>query len=237
MKLTSLATFMVASSFCIANFSLLNGGLKENKPTTIAYDCSFDPGEGSDEGIKIVTVEDGKRVSAPSFTFKDGYAFSYWWYIDPNEEFDFNTPIHEAMDFSASYVVEGTPVTHNITYVLNGGSFNVSYSAPLTYVEGVYLALPNETNLSKLNYTFDGWYKSSDLSGERYTGIGTNNTLDLTFYAKWKEIEATSYSVIFNSNGGTINSGLINSYKEGSETILPSDVTRDGYIFEWMVFK
>ncbi|SEH74478.1 Listeria/Bacterioides repeat-containing protein [Ruminococcus flavefaciens] len=43
---------------------------------------------------------------------------------------------------------------------------------------------------------------------------------------------AASSTVTLNTNGGTINSGNITSYSEGTGAILPTDVTKEGYAFE-----
>lgn len=42
---------------------------------------------------------------------------------------------------------------------------------------------------------------------------------------------ASSYSVTYNTNGGTINSGNITEYTEGTGATLPTDVTKEGYVF------
>ena len=42
---------------------------------------------------------------------------------------------------------------------------------------------------------------------------------------------AASYSVTYNTNGGTINSGNITEYTEGTGATLPTDVTKEGYVF------
>ena len=43
---------------------------------------------------------------------------------------------------------------------------------------------------------------------------------------------AATSTVTLNTNGGTINSGNITSYSEGTGAILPTDVTKEGYAFE-----
>ena len=47
-----------------------------------------------------------------------------------------------------------------------------------------------------------------------------------------KEPENTTYQVILHTNGGTINTGSITEYDKNNGVTLPTDVTKDGYIFD-----
>ncbi len=66
-------------------------------------------------------------------------------------------------------------------------------------------------------------YTMYDEEGSLYTQLPYNSK---TLY---KKIE---YTVQFNENGGTINSGNINKYIYGVGATLPIDVTKTGYIFD-----
>lgn len=46
------------------------------------------------------------------------------------------------------------------------------------------------------------------------------------------ELPAVTSNVTLNTNGGTINSGDITTYEEGTGATLPTDVTKDGYTFD-----
>ena len=75
-------------------------------------------------------------------------------------------------------------------------------------------------------YTFDGWYKSADCSGEAVTTI-TDTTA--TLYAKWTP---NTYQVTLHTNDGIIAEGQnISSYTYGIGATLPTSVTREGYTF------
>lgn len=43
---------------------------------------------------------------------------------------------------------------------------------------------------------------------------------------------STTYGISFNTNGGTINSGNVETYNKGEGATLPTDVTREGYTFD-----
>ncbi len=67
-----------------------------------------------------------------------------------------------------------------INYVLNGGT-NVAYPES-DYIPGNVVVLQKPT---KTGYTFDGWYKSADFSGDPITQISSSENSDITLYAKW----------------------------------------------------
>ena len=60
------------------------------------------------------------------------------------------------------------------------------------------------------------------------TSISTTAVGAKTYYAKWTP---NTYTVNFNANGGTINSGKVTSYTYGTGATLPTDVTKTGYTF------
>jgi len=109
----------------------------------------------------------------------------------------------------------------------NGGTIN---SGNVTkYVKGVGVTLPTEDNITKPGYKFEGWYSNAALNGTRYYTIGTNETGTKNFWAKWSPAK---YSVTFNPNGGTINSGNVMEYSYGDTVTLPTNVTKEGYDFK-----
>lgn len=118
---------------------------------------------------------------------------------------------------TAGDVVLGSQST-TITLEPNGGTLP-EYSL----VEGAALPIP-----SKTGYTFAGWYENPEFNGNPVTDIPTDSTGELTFYAKWT---VNTYTVTFDANGGTINSGEVTSYTYGVGATLPTDVTRSGYAF------
>ena len=141
-----------------------------------------------------------------------------------------------------------TPNTYTITFDAQGGTTTLN-SLPVIYGSDDNNKLDPGLNPTKVGYTFEGWfdaptggnqvYKMSngscmkgaywtnpwDVNGTGATWQYTNN---VTLYAHWTP---NTYTVNFNANGGTINSGNVTSYTYGTTTTLPGNVTKTGYTF------
>lgn len=72
-------------------------------------------------------------------------------------------------------------VQSTITYM--DGESEITGLTPTTYLEGIGATLPTE--VTKQDYTFDGWYNNAGLTGDVVTEIGTSATGNKTFYAKF----------------------------------------------------
>ncbi len=84
----------------------------------------------------------------------------------------------------------------------------------------------------KEGYQFTGWTSNSadvtfaDPTATQTTFIMPDSDVHIT-----ATVPGTSYAVTLNPNGGTVNSGNITSYEYGTGAVLPTDVTKSGYIF------
>ena len=86
----------------------------------------------------------------------------------------------------------GSSVEHKIIYELNGGTNNSANPTLFLEYLTVYLNSPTRDG-----WYFDGWYETSDFSGDRITrwDVGERRT-DVTLYAKWIEkIEADKLGI------------------------------------------
>jgi len=81
-------------------------------------------------------------------------------------------------------------------------------------------------------YQFTGWTSNSpdvtfaDPSATQTTFIMPDSDVHIT-----ATVPGEVYTVTLNTNGGAINSGNVTSYEHGTGIALPTDVTRNGYIF------
>ena len=117
--------------------------------------------------------------------------------------------------------------TANVRLNVNGGTINSGNVTSYTY--GTETTLPTAQDITRTGYTFGGWYDHEEFSGEPVETITATDTGNKIYYAKWT---ANTYKVTLITNDGTIADGKeVTSYTYGTETTLPTDVTRSGYTF------
>jgi uncharacterized repeat protein (TIGR02543 family) len=118
-----------------------------------------------------------------------------------------------------------TPDVFRVTYDVNGGD---SGAAPAfqDYTYGTTgITLRDNSGFARANYVFLGWSKTATGTTVSSPFIPTANT---TLYARWA---GGTYSVAFNSNGGTSSPATASYTTGGARLTLPSAGTRAGYNF------
>ena len=113
-----------------------------------------------------------------------------------------------------------------VTFASNGGSV----VANQTVREGEKAVEP--TAPTKDGYTFGGWYTGSTLT-KRFS-FNTVITENITLYAKWNAPSVTTYTVTFDSNGGS--EVPSQNVVAGEQAVTPADPTREGYNFAGWYF-
>ena len=191
------------------------------EPVVQEYTITFNANGGSVSPASA-TTKDGKLESLPTPT-NDGYDF-LGWYTQKNggEKVTTDTAFTKDTTIYAHWS-EQAAQEYTVTFDANGGSVTPS---SVTTKDGKLESLPTPTYDG---YDFLGWYTQKD-GGEKVT-TDTAFTKDTTIYAHWQKQAAQEYTVTFDANGGTINSGVITSYTYGVGATLPTDVTREGYTF------
>lgn len=194
------------------------------KWTAITYSITYNMDGGSINNEDITTYTYGVGTKLPSDVTKKGFSF-YGWYTD-------NTltegPISQIMvnewgdkEYWAKWGSEAYKITLNTNYgTINSGNV-------VAYTVTDYIELP--TNVTKLGYTFAGWYDNANFEGTPVTAIDKGSVNDKEFWAKWI---VNSYTITLHTNEGTIGSGNVAIYTFGNSVNLPSDITRTGYTFE-----
>lgn len=102
---------------------------------------------------------------------------------------------------------------YNLYFNTNGGKINDGNIT--SYTQGVGATLP--TNVTKSGYTFDGWYSNSELTGNKVTQIGINESGNKTYWAKWVAVAPTTYTVTYKANNfiyGFVNGFAYNTTKD-----------------------
>ncbi len=144
-------------------------------------------------------------------------------------------------DISLSHSEINMQVGDVKAFTINVTPENAQYKAGKIEVDSQGYELYSDISCSsKISDTFeDNTYSLDDISGTIYIKAVSAGKYDLNVgydTGIWVNcriiITPPVHKVTFNLDGGTINSGSITEYTEGVETILPEDVTKEGYIFD-----
>ncbi len=235
-----------SGKYGIANSKLvLYARWKTIKTYTISYNSNGGSGTMSSD-----TVSTGGAATIKNNTFtRSGYTFAGWttnsdgtddgygWAEGWSGTWNYDNGQYGIANNALVLYARWNPKSYTINYNANGGSGTMSSS---TVSSGSSVTIKNNA-FTKKGYTFAGWTTNSNgtddgygwTAGKSYTwnydngqkGI-SNNTLKL--YARWT---ANSYTISYNSNGGsgTMSSSTVST--GGSVTIKSNTFTRTGYKF------
>jgi uncharacterized repeat protein (TIGR02543 family) len=121
--------------------------------------------------------------------------------------------------FIRNYAQDDTTVLHTKTVVSPASSINAAE----------FPASPERTG-----YVFSGWNTKPDGSGTAFIA-STTVSADTTVYARWTEVQASSYAVVFKLNDGTGTNHAVRTVTPPASSIdaaeFPDDPERTGYAF------
>lgn len=118
---------------------------------------------------------------------------------------------------------------YTVRYNLNGGTN--SSDNPLSYTqESGELVL---VAANKLGYAFDGWYKTSDFSGEKFENIPAGSEGNIVLWAKWTPV---NYSITYHLNGGTNADNNPGAYNIENPNLTLTRPSKDYYNFSGWYF-
>ena len=164
-----------------------------------------------------VTVAEGEKIPQPDNPpSKQGYTFDGWYtgrYNDEKWVFSQYT-VNGDITLTAKYVAN----TYTLTFDINGADSSEIYPTQKKY--GETFELPS---LSRGGYAFAGWLCGGKLVEDEIVVSG-----DMHFVAKWV---APSYSVTFDSNGGSETDSITVNY--GEEFSLPVPTRQNAYFLGW----
>ncbi|WP_179090274.1 InlB B-repeat-containing protein [Paenibacillus sp. FSL H8-0548] len=186
------------------------------KWTIKSFTVSFDSNGGPIFNSQPVNY--GGTVTEPDAPTREGYTFGGW-YSDSSLTigYSFTTPVTDNMTLYAKWTARYT-----VSFNSNGGSA----MADQTVNEGANAAAPSAP--TKNGYVFSGWYSDRDLTiaYDFTTAVVKGN---ITLYAKWTIDKKNSYTVSFNSNGGTEVAGQ--TVEEGAVASAPGAPIKEGHTF------
>ncbi|MFE3577530.1 InlB B-repeat-containing protein [Lysinibacillus sp. NPDC059133] len=171
---------------------------KEDDTSELSYFVSFDSNGGSE--VTSEEVKEGELVKTPTAPMKEGYTLADWYKDNElSEAWDFTKDVvTKNVTLYAKWTKEETSeLSYTVTFNSNGGSEVLAKEV----VEGELLSLPAKP--VKDGNTFAGWYKDEELI-EAWNFAKDVVTKNITLYAKWMKDETSeSYTVTFDSNGGS----------------------------------
>ncbi|WP_217989993.1 InlB B-repeat-containing protein [Paenibacillus sp. 7523-1] len=185
------------------------------KWTINSYTVNFDSNGGT--AVDDQSVPYSELATAPTDPTKAGHTFAGW-FTDSglSQAFDFdNTPVTGDLTLYAKWSIN----SYTINFNSNGGTAVDNQSVPYSELA----AAPDAP--AKDGHTFAGWFTDSGLS-QAFDFNNTVVTKDITLYAKWS---INSYTVNFDSNGGTAVDDQSIQYNE--LVAAPDDPTKDGHTF------
>ena len=162
----------------------------------------------------------GYNVETETITLKDpvkpGYTFGGWY-----KDGEFTTQVTEITQGTTGNITlyaKWEPVSYTITYELDGGT-NASENPAGYNVETETITLKDP---AKAGYTFEGWYRTEDFTGNAVTEIVQGTTGNITLYAKWEQIPFTTVKVeggscTLNGKKVTLSSFWISPYEVTQE--------------------
>ena len=226
----SSARYWYSNSAPISNSSLgFRPVLEVLNPDTLGADglkaVTLDLGGGtlgnSSEDIQII-VKTGESFTAPAsggLTRPDGNTGSYFMWLDGN-----GTSYAPGASVPAdvtTLTVQWTAPTYTVTLHANDGTINSGNVTEYTY--GVGATLP--TDVTRIGYTFKGWYDNENLTSSPVTAIGDTETGNKEYWAKW---EINQYTVTVKPENGKADITITQDY--GTPITAPT-LTREGYQF------
>ena len=178
---------------------------------------------GSSEDIQII-VKKGIAFAAPAsdgLNRPDGDTGSYFMWLDGNGN-SYEPGGSVPADVTA-LTVQWTAPAYTVT--LNAGNGTINSGNVTSYTYGVGATLP--TDVTRTGYTFKGWYDNENLTGSPVTAIGSTETGNKEYWAKW---EINQYTIIYDLAGGTVE-GNPDTYTIKAGAFTLKNPTKSGYTF------
>lgn len=179
--------------------------------------CAVSFNSNGGTAVDTQTIVNGSTAAVPQVPVKEGFTFGGWFSeAGLTNQYNFSAPITGDMTLYAKWI----QITYTLTFVSNGVDIGtvdtVNYGAPFTK------PLQDPTNTG---FKFAGWYSDAGLTIP--FDFNAIPKADSTAYAAWTPI---TYSVTFNSDGGSAVSGQ--TVKYNNKANMPAvNPTRTNYTF------
>jgi uncharacterized repeat protein (TIGR02543 family) len=191
-----------------------NESEEDENSSSVTFTTTFVTNGGS--LISAITVSEGESRSLPGDPVREGFTFVAW-YLDP--------------DFTDESSLTGIPQANVTLYAKwNVNQYNIEFdsrggSEVQTINQDFQTTLTAPTPPIREGYSFSGWYRTQNLTGTEYE-FTTMPAENILLYAKWT---ANSYSLTFNSAGGSLVSTITQTFE--TSVSAPQPPNRTGYTF------
>ncbi|MBE7064382.1 MAG: hypothetical protein E7384_00995 [Ruminococcaceae bacterium] len=130
-------------------------------------------------------------------------------------------------NITLKFLWKDAPVTtYTVSFNANGGTGTM---ADVTGMSGDYM-LPFCEFTAPAGKKFKCWAEDSVSGTQYYAGYGCVVDSNVTFYAIWEDIPVTTYTVTFDSAGGS--AVTAQTIEEGQKVTKPADPTKSGFNFK-----
>ena len=201
----------------------LTASWTEKAPTL--FTVAFNTGGASN--IPSQKVKEGDKAARPTDPKRTGYTFTGWQLN--GKDYDWNTPITTDIILTATWQKNETPKP--VFYTVKFDTGNGSKIDLQTIQQGGKVKKPADPTLN--GYKFVGW----QLDGKDYD-FNTTVSKDMTLTAVW-EANTLPPTVKKHTVTVALYDGKTERYevKDGEKLTLPSNPTRDGYVFDGFIDK
>lgn len=201
----------------------LTASWTEKAPTL--FTVAFNTGGASN--IPSQKVKEGDKAARPTDPKRTGYTFTGWQLN--GKDYDWNTPITTDIILTATWQKNETPKP--VFYTVKFDTGNGSKIDLQTIQQGGKVKKPADPTLN--GYKFVGW----QLDGKDYD-FNTAVSKDMTLTAVW-EANTLPPTVKKHTVTVALYDGKTERYevKDGEKLTLPSNPTRDGYVFDGFIDK
>ena len=202
----------------------------------ITYEVAYNANGGT--GImenSAHTANINKQLSVNMY-IRDGYTFAGWakTQAGPAEYTDKESVMNlaSAQGSVITLYAQWAGITYYVAYNANGGSGTMVNSLH-TYGTPQNLRV-NTFSLS--GYSFAGWSKTIDgpvmyTDGQSVNNLTTTSLSTITLYAQWGSVSASTYTVVYDRNGGTGTMENSMHIYGIAQTLSANVFTRSGFTF------
>ena len=217
----SLFTFLLILIFTFSFFTSCNEEVKE----PVVHNVSF---VSNGKIVDTQSVLDGDCATEFTPPAIDGYVFAGWYAdTDYNEKYSFSSPVHSNLTIYAKWISDeqsGDKPLYSVVFDTNGGTAVNSQQI----AQGGQVFKPADP--SRDGFVFTGWFIDSALT--KYYDFSSQVTGNMILYAGWRDENdpASTFSVEFQTNGGTPVLGQTVEY--GKTVQIPSIPIKANYKFD-----